>query len=61
MRTEGIQAKGKGENPSKLSGVRRKKPRLVARSFVGFLVLEESQINGSNSTGGQMMAPRVVA
>ena len=61
MRTEGIHAEGKGENPSNSPGVLRKTPRLVARLFVWFLVLEESKINASNSTGDQMKVPRVVA
>ena len=56
----GIHAKGKGENPSYSTGVWRKTPRLVAW-FVCLLVLEWSKIDGSNSTGGQMKAPRVVA
>ena len=60
MRTEvGIHAKGKGENPSNLSGVQRKTLRLVVRSFVGFLVREESQIiDASGSTVDQMKVPR---
>ena len=59
VRTEDIQAEGEGENPSYSSGVRRKTPRLVAW-FVSLLVLEKSKINGSNSTGGRMMASRFV-
>ena len=54
-----IHAEGKGENPSKSSGVRRKTQRLVAWLFGWGLVFEESKIDGSDSTGGQMMAPRV--
>ena len=61
MRTEGNQAEGKRENPSNLSGVQGKTPRLVARLFVWFLVLEESKIDASDSTGDQMKVPRVVA
>ena len=57
---EGIHDKDKGENPSNLSGVRRKTPRLVARSFMWFLVLEESKIDASESPGDQMKVPRVV-
>ena len=57
----GIHANGKGENSSNGSDVWRKTPRLAMRSFGCFLVLEESKIYGSDSTGGQMMAPRVVA
>ena len=60
MRTEGIHAKGKGENLSHSSGVRRKTPRLVARSFDWFLVPEGSQINGGITTGDQMKVPRAV-
>ena len=61
MRTEGILAKGEGENPSNSSGVQSKIPRLVARLFVWFVVLEESKIDTSDSTGDQMKVPRVVA
>ena len=61
MREVGVLAEGKGENSSSGSGVWRNIPRLVVWSFGCFLVLEESKIDGSNSTGGRMMAPRVVA
>ena len=58
----GIPAKGKGENPSQLFGVRSKTPRLVAQLFVGFSVLEELKVNGSGSNSGdQMKVPRVIA
>ena len=57
----GIHPEGEGENLSNKSGVWRKTPRLVVWSFRWFLVLEESKIDGSDSTGGRMMAPRVVA
>jgi hypothetical protein len=60
MRKVGIHAKGKGETLIKSSGVRRKTPRLVARLFVWGLVLEETKIDNSDSTGGKMMAPRVI-
>ena len=50
----GIHAKGKGENQRSLTGVWRKTLRLVARSFVWLLVLEELKIDGIDSTGGQM-------
>ncbi len=61
MRTEGIHAKGEGENPSNLSGVRMKTPRLVALSFVWILVLEESKIDAhGGDSGDQMKVPRVV-
>jgi hypothetical protein len=33
MITEGIQAKGEGENPSYLTGVQRETPRFVAWRF----------------------------
>ena len=58
--SDGIQAKGRGENPSYSTGVWRKTPRFVAW-FVCLLVIEESKIDGSNSTGDQMKVPRVVA
>ena len=61
MREVGVLAKGKGENSSNGSGVCRKTLRLVVRLFGWFLVLEGSKIDGSDSTGGRMMAPRVVA
>ena len=61
LREVGIPSEGERENPSKSSGVRSQTPGLVARLFVGFLVLEESKIVGSDSTGGRMMAPRAVA
>ena len=62
MREVGIHAEGKGENSSSGSGVWRKTPRLVVRSFGWFLVLEESKIyrNGGDS-GDQMKVPRVFA
>ena len=56
----GIHAKGEGEDPSYSTGVCRDTPRLVAW-FEWFLVLEELKIDGRDSTGGQMKAPRVKA
>ena len=61
MREVRVRAEGEGENPSKSSGVWRKTPRLVAQ-FVGFLVCEESKIDGNDGDSGeQMKVPRVVA
>ena len=63
MSAEGIQAKGKGENQSELTVVRMKirAPRFVACFVVWCLMIEWSKIDGSNSTGGLMTAPRFVA
>ena len=60
MQEVGVCAEGKGENSSSRSGGLMETPRLVVLLF-GVLVLEESKSNGSDSTGGRMMAPRVVA
>ena len=58
----GIHAKGAGENSSNGSGVWRKTPRLVVRSFGWFLVLEESKIEGNGGgSGDQMKVPRAVS
>ena len=57
-----ILAEGEGENSSSRSGVLRKTPRLVVRSFVRFLVREESEINGhGGDSGDQMKVPSVVS
>ena len=57
-----IHAKGDGENLSSRSGVLRKTPRLVVRSFGWFLVLEESKFDGRGvDSGDQMKVPSVVA
>jgi hypothetical protein len=62
MRAEGTQAEGEGEKQSDLTGVRMEIRALRFMVwFVWFSVLEMSKIDGSNSTGGQMMAPRFVA
>jgi len=61
MQEVGIHAKGKGENSSSGSGVWRKTPRLVVRSFGWFLVLEESKNDGHGGDfGDQMKVPSVV-
>jgi len=62
MRTEVIQAEGKRENQSNSTGVQMKiqAPRFVAWFVVLVLMIEWSKINGSGSTGGQMMALRFI-
>ena len=61
-REVGIHAEGEGENLSSRSGVWRKTPRLIVRSFGWFLVLEESKIDGHRGdSGDHMKVPSVVA
>ena len=62
IREVGIHAKGEGDNSSSGSGVWKKTPRLVVRSFGWFLVLEESKIDGhGGGSGDQMKVPSVIA